>query len=448
MSTYGVRNLTEGPIYKQLIQLAVPIMATNFIQMAYTLTDMAWVGRLGSEELAAIGGVGILLWLTSSFALLTKIGAEISIAQCIGSNRMEDARRYASHVVTIAITLGVLLGGFLLVTASPIISLLRLDAHIVSIAENYLRIVVIALPLAYMGSTFAGIYNGTGRTTIPFYIITTGLACNIILDPLFIFGIGPFPEWGTNGAAFATLLSQSIVVGLFVWQMKRSNGILNRFPYFIKPKKKYTFHIFKLGAPIAIMNCLFAMISFYMARIASIYGGHLGVMSQTTGSQIEGITWNTSNGFSTALGTFVAQNQSAGKLQRTQKAYNYTLLTLLSLGLIVTFSFLYWGEEIFGVFAPEKEARIAGGEYLFVIAFCQIFMMLENTTLGMWNGFGKTLPPASISISLNIARIPLALWLAPIYGVNGVWWAITISAVLKGIISAGWWQIVQNRRGT
>jgi putative MATE family efflux protein len=257
----------------------------------------------------------------------------------------------------------------------------------------------------------------------------------MILDPLFIFGLGNWEGMGVTGAAIATVISQILVALLFVLKMKRKNGILNRFPFFIRLNKKYTKRIFQLGTPIAAMNCLMALISLYIARIASFYGGYLGVMAQTTGSQIEGITWNTTNGFSTALGTFVAQNFAANKSDRTGKAYRYTLITLLSLGAVVTFAFIFYGQEIFGLFVPEPDAKIAGGTYLFIVAFCQIFMMLESTTFGMWNGYGKTMPPAIISIVLNSVRIPLALLLASRMGINGVWIAITVSAIIKGILS-------------
>lgn len=424
-----------------MIQLALPIMATGFIQMAYTLTDMAWVGRLGSRDVAAIGAVGILTWLTTSLALLPKISAEISIAQSIGAKRLDKAEKYASHTVTLSIIIGVAIAAMLITLAPFIIAFFKLDADIASMATDYLKIVAVGIPFLYLAQTFSGVYNGAGRTTIPFYLMGTGLLCNMILDPLMIFGIGPLEGMRTQGAALATVISQVIVFLLFVWQMKRSNGILNRFPYWVRLKKEYSLHIFKLGTPVALMNCFMAAISFVIARIASEYGGHLGVMSQTTGGQIEGITWNTTQGFSIALATFVAQNFAAGKLDRTRKAYRYTLISLLSLGVVVTFSFMVWGQEIFGIFVPEAEAKLAGGEYLFIVAFCQMFMMLETTTLGMWNGFGKTLPPAVVSVSLNLARIPLALWLAPLMGITGVWVAITISAILKGIVSACWWRM-------
>lgn len=437
----GVKNLTEGKIYKQLIQLALPIMATGFIQMAYTLTDMAWIGRLGSRELAAIGAVGIIIWITSSLALIAKTAAEITIAQSIGSKDLDRAKKYASHTVTISALLGVAVAVLLIGSAPVIVSFYKLEPDIAATATDYLQIVGLGIPFYYLSYTFSGVYNGTGRTTIPFYLMSAGLVCNILLDPVLIFGIGGFEGLGTQGAALATLSSQVSVFALFVWKMKRPDGILDRFSYFVKLKREYVLKICKLGAPIALMNGFFAIINFSIARIASEYGGYLGVMSQTTGSQIEGITFIASQGFSVALGTFVAQNYASGKSDRSQKAYRYILTTLLSFGIIITIAFMNWGAEIFGLFVPEPAAKAAGGEYLYVMAFCQVFMMLEITTLGMWNGYGKTLPPAIISILFNFARIPLALWLAPVMGITGVWLSITISAALKGIVSAVCWKI-------
>ena len=93
----GTKNLTQGPIKRQLFNLALPIMGTSFIQMAYSITDMAWVGRLGSEAVAAIGAVGILTWMTNSISLLNKVGSEVSVGQSIGARNEEDARNYSSH---------------------------------------------------------------------------------------------------------------------------------------------------------------------------------------------------------------------------------------------------------------------------------------------------------------------------------------------------------------
>ena len=440
-----IRILTEGKIFRQLIQLATPIMGTGFLQMGYTLTDMAWLGRLGSGEMAAVGAMGIILWFLSSISLLTKVGAEISIAQSIGAGQLEKARIYASHTVTLSVIISLFIVGVVFLVMNPVIALFKLDAKLTEMARQYLQITIVTYPFVFLSYTFSGIYNGIGRTSVPFYFLAAGLIANMLLDPLLIFGIGGLGAMKTQGAAFATAFSQILVVGLFIWKMKQKNGILDRFPYFIRLQKTHTWFIFKLGAPVAAMNCLYAAINFYMARIASIYGGHLGVMSQTTGGQIEGITWNTSQGFSTALGTFVAQNYAAKKIERTVLAYRYTLLTLLALGVIITLSFLFAGKQIFGIFVLEEQARIAGGEYLYVMAFSQIFMMLEITTMGIWNGYGRTLPPALVSIVFNLARIPIALSLAPLFGITGVWIALTVSSIMKGIVSPVWWQIVYHK---
>ena len=112
----GIKNLTQGPINRQLFNLAMPIMATSFIQMAYSLTDMAWVGRLGSEAVAAIGSVGILTWMSGSISLLNKVGSEVSVGQSIGAQSQEDARSFASHNITIALIISICWGTLLFIT--------------------------------------------------------------------------------------------------------------------------------------------------------------------------------------------------------------------------------------------------------------------------------------------------------------------------------------------
>lgn len=278
----------------------MPIMATSFIQMAYSLTDMAWVGRLGSESMAAVGAVGILTWMSGSIALLNKVGAEVSVGQSIGARSEEDARSFASHNITIALLISVCWGGLLFLFARPILNIFELKQHITDAAVTYLRIVSTGLPFIFLSAAFTGIYNAAGRSKIPFYISGTGLIMNIVLDPLFIFGFG----WGTVGAALATWLSEATVFGIFVYKLRGKSAVLGGFSFIVPLKKKYTRRIFKLGLPVATLNTLFAFVNMFLSRTASEQGGHIGLMAFTTGGQIEAITWNTSQGFSTGLSTF------------------------------------------------------------------------------------------------------------------------------------------------
>ena len=435
----GAKDFTHGAIFSPLVRLAMPIMATSFVQMAYNLTDMAWVGRLGSESVAAIGAVAMVMWLNSSFAMLSKVAAEVSIGQALGAGKEREATACASHTTTISLLLALVLAVVLHFGADFILSFFKLAPQIQVLAVNYLHIVSTAVPFAFLITNFTGIYNGAGRSNIPFLFVSSGLVFNMLLDPLFIFGVkGVFAGMGVIGAAIATWISQGMVLLMLVFRLRRNDGILGRFPFFVRLRGNFTIRVLRLGFPVAMMTLFFASINTYLARIASIYGGHLGITTQTTGGQIEAVTWSTSQGFSTALSAFVAQNFGAGKINRAWMAYRYTLMVMLSLGVLVSASFLFFGVEIFGVIIPEIDAARAGGDYLWVMGFSQIFMMLELTTQGMFNGMGRTLPPAVVSITFNFARIPLALLFASWMGITGVWWAISVSSIIKGIILPVW----------
>jgi len=437
--TTGAKDFTSGAIFGPLVRLALPIMTTNFVQMAYNLTDMAWVGRLGSEQVAAIGAVGMLTWITSSFSMLSKVAAEVSIGQALGARKGRKAMAFASHTTTLSLIMSVIVGTTLFLGAGSILSFFRLSPQIQEYAVNYLQIVAFSIPFSFLILNFVGIYNGAGRSNIPFLLVCSGLVFNMALDPIFIFGIrGVFDGMGVKGAAIATVISQGIVFLLLVYRLRRYDGILGRFSFFVRLRGSLTMRVLRLGFPVAMMTLFFSCINSYLVRIASISGGHLAVTAKTTGGQIEAITWNTAQGFSTALGAFVAQNFAAGKMNRSWMAYRYTLGLMLLLGILVSVAFFWFGDKIFGVIIPETAAAMAGGDYLFAMAFCQIFMMLELTTQGMFNGMGRTLPPAIVSIVFNLARIPMALLFASWMGITGVWWAISVSSIIKGVILPLW----------
>ena len=438
----GTKNLTSGPIHRQLFNLAVPIMGTSFVQMAYSLTDMAWVGRLGSESVASIGSVGILTWMTNSISLLNKVGSEVSVGQSIGAQNAPDARSYASHNLTLSLIISICWGLILFVFAVPIMQIYKLEPAITAKAVNYLRIVATAFPFIFLSASFTGIYNASGQSKIPFMISGIGLLLNMILDPLFIFGFG----WNTEGAAIATWVSQATVLGLFIFRLKKRKEVLGGFAFFTKLESRFVKRIFKLGLPVAMLNTLFSIINLFMARTASLYGGHIGLMTLTAGGQLEAIAWNTSQGFSTALSAFVAQNYAAGKNDRVLGAYATTLKMTAVFGTFCTLLFVFWGSELFSLIVPDPQAYKAGGVFLRIDGYSMLFMMLEITTQGLFYGTGRTIPPAVISIGFNTLRIPLAMLLASIgMEITGVWWAISLTSIAKGITSAAWFAVLKRR---
>lgn len=438
----GIKDLTQGPILQQLFKLAIPIMATSFIQMAYSLTDMAWVGRIGSEAVAAIGAVGILTWMSASVALINKVGAEVGVGQAIGKKDEKQASLLASHNVMISCLLSILWGAALYIFAQPILSFYNLSTPITEQAVSYLRIISTALPFVFLSATFTGIFNAAGRSKVPFAINAIGLGINMVLDPLFIMGF----NMGVMGAAYATWIAEAVVILLFIYQLKWRDPLLNKFPFFIRLKKELTWRIFKLGAPVAALNALFALVNLFMGRTATAAGGHIGLMALTTVGQIEAVTWNTSQGFSTALSTFVAQNYAAKKAMRVLGAFKITLAMTMVFGTLCSILFIFWGNEVFSIFVPEIEASKVGGEYLRIDGYSQLFMMLEITTQGLFYGVGRTLPPALISMGFNYARIPLALLLISLgFGLTGIWWCISGTSIMKGIVCLIWFLAIKKQ---
>lgn len=452
-----IKNLTEGNVLSGLLRLALPLMGTSFLQMAYSLLTMAWVGRLHASEgnyNNAIGAIGILLWLTNSVAFLGMIGSEVSVGQSIGAKKLARARIFASHSSTVAFTLSLIWAVFVFIQAPFLLSFHNLEPIIAAQAVTFLRILVFIFPFQFLTYTFIGVYNGAGRSSVPFKYNAIGLIINMVLDPILMFKT-ELGGWhlgfglGFYGAAIGTVIAQFSVFIIFVLQLKVKQGIIGSYPFFIRPKIVYLKRILFLGAPVSITSGLFAIINFTLAGIASRYDPQTGVTSQTTGGQIEGVTWNTAQGFSTALSAFVAQNYAAKKIDRGLQAYKYTLKILGVTGIIVSLLFMFLGDVIFGVIVPKEAAIIAGAKYLFVMGTVQVFLMMEVTSQGMFNGIGRTIEPAIISISFNLIRIPLAIFIAsrmsPDDAIMGVWWAIAISTVCKGIIMPSWFYILYKK---
>lgn len=417
-------------------------MGTAFIQMAYNMTDMLWIGRVGSGAAASIGAAGFFLWLANSFVYTTKVGAEVTISQSLGSGNGHMAIRYARHALVIAIIMGIIYGLSVFTFSSNLVAFFQLKNETVNNnMEAYLQIIAFGMLFTFINPTYSGMYNGSGLSRIPFKANAIGLAINIILDPLLIYGIGPFPRMEVRGAAYATLISQGVVTIVFYLYSRSQNSPFRDMLKGFVPDKALFAQIFKLGVPVSLQSGLFAVFAMILARIAGGWGA-IGVAVQSVGAQIEAISWMTASGFSTALSSFVGQNYGAKNFKRIRLGYYRTLGITMSFGLITSFLFITFGEQIFGIFIPEPQAMVEGGLYLRILGYSQIFMILEITTAGAFNGMGKTLPPSITGILLNGLRIPMALGFSAAIGLSGVWWSITISSWLKGIVLFIWFAIV------
>ncbi|MEG2277019.1 MAG: MATE family efflux transporter [Odoribacter sp.] len=440
-------DLTQGSIFRSLWIMAVPLISASFVQMAYSMTDMLWLGHLGSESVAAAGAAGFFTWLCNALSFMTKIGAEITISQSIGAKDKERAAHYAAQAVKLSALIGILYACFIFLSAPTLIGLFHFDTSISDQAITYMRIIVPGLFFQFNNNTFSGLYNGQGDSRSPFKITAVGLIVNILLDPLLIYGYGPFPALGTAGAAIATVLAQLVVYSLFARRIFSDRFPLGRLHLFSGFKKDFSLRIIRLGLPVSMQNALFAMFSLTLATVAARWGA-VGVATQSIGAQIEAISWMTAAGFSTALAAFTGQNYGAGNYERIRQGYRITLKIAGCIGLFAGILFFVFNREIFSLFVTEETAIDAGGKYLKILAISQLFMVTESVTAGAFNGYGHTIPPALTSILLNAARIPMAFLLVsfPFFGLTGIWWSITLSSILKGILLPLWYLHFQRYR--
>lgn len=431
--------LVRGSIVKSLVKLSLPIIGTSFIQMAYNMIDMIWLGRLGSKAVAGVGTASFFTWFGMSLVFISKVGAEIGVAQSVGRNDEKSAKEYVKNSIQLNIILGVLYGIILIVCKKPLIAFFNLgDEEVINMAYTFLIITALGTNFNFINPLLTGIYNGGGDSKTPFKINTLGLIFNIVADPFLIFGIGPFPALGVKGAAIATVLAQVVVTICFIYSLRKRTEAYLKVNLFKKLNPICLKKICKLGIPVALQNGLFSFFSMCIARVVSDYGP-TAIAAQKVGVQIEAISWMTAGGFSTALSTFVGQNFGANKWNRIYKGYYVTLAISSCLGLVATFILIFGGSFIFKFFISENEAIRIGTSYLIILGYSQLFMCLEIATAGAFNGIGKTIYPSVVSIILTGLRIPVAIYLATPdrLGLDGVWWSISLSSVLKGILLIG-----------
>jgi Na+-driven multidrug efflux pump len=260
---------------------------------------------------------------------------------------------------------------------------------------------------------------------------------------LLIFGVGPIPHLGIKGAALATIMSQFVVTIVFVILGKSFNNIYSHVSLLSKPDKQIVKSIMKLGVPPFLQTGLHAVISMILAKIIAQFGP-VAVAVQSIGSQIESISWMTSEGFSSSISAFVGQNYGAKKLERIKDGYKQGIQILGSIGIFASLLLIFAAKFLFAIFVPNDPIAINEGIiYLRILGLSQFFMCIEIGTIGAFNGLGKTLQPTVNGVVLNILRIPAALILSStILGLSGVWWSISISSILKGIILFIWFRFV------
>ena len=426
-------NLLRGNIFSALLKMALPLMGTAFVQMAYSLVDLMWLGRLSTEAVAAVGACSFLVWIAQAITLIAKTGVSVGLSQSYGRNDDESSKKIwiAGFALNLILCIGLMI--LYISMRNKIIGFYRLEESVHTMAVDYLLIVSAGLIFTFLNTILSSAFFAKGNSITPFKISIISLVINLILDPFLIFGIWIFPQMGIKGAALATVLAQMISSLLYLYVGIGTREIFVRTNYLKIPEGSYYKSILNLGLPAALQSLIHASVSMILNRYIASFGA-LYIAVYSIGSQIESISWMTADGFAVAFSAFFGQNFGAKNYERLHDGRREAMKIVNIIGIFATVLLFFFAEKLFKLFIPKDPAAIVAGiDYLKILAFSQYFMALEIGTTGMLNGLGLTRYPAINAMVLNISRIPMALLFMPIFNVNGIWIAMSLSSVLKGI---------------
>lgn len=431
-------DLTSGKELTVISLISLPLIGSSLLQFLYNFIDMLFVGGLGSDAIASVGSASFFINLGYSIQAMIVVGGSIKIAHSIGSENDRESSAYigVSLLLNFLIGISTILGFYFL--GNQLLDFLGLQNDAVQTnAYQYLVISGFALFFSYFNTFFVRMFSSFGNNKQSFYISALGLVLNIILDPIFIYTL----KWGVIGAAIATLIAQILMLILFVYLAR--NSLLQK--NILKLRYHQAFEILKLGFPMATQRVLFTGINIILAKYIASYGTD-AVAAQKIGLQIESVTFIVMGSLNGAVSSFIGQNFGAKKYLRILNGYRISLLLGGLYASLTSIVFIFFSKELAQLFTNDPGTIAFTSSYLIIIGYSQIFMAMEIICNGVYTGIGLPKIPSAISIVFTLMRIPLALYLMPIFGLNGIWWSIALSSFVKGIVSMAIFNVVFRRK--
>ncbi len=419
-------DLTRGDIKKQLLFISVPIIVTSFVRMLNNFIDMFWINKgLGDEAIAAIGIVGLLLWLTQSISAICESGTQVVYAQALGLKEIDRCEKIGKTGFRFNFYLSLIVVTLIISLSGSFLDLYNLDPNVKNMGYEYLIGVAIGLPFMYCNVIMSAVLYAKGHTKTTFIVNTIAISVNMVLDPVCIFLLG----WGTFGAGLATGVSN--IVAFLLFAKATDMEFFSLLPKVdIKELKK----IVNVGLPNFYYAALFIFVSMCFSKVLASFGTSAVAVNQI-GAQLESISWMTAGGFSVAISSFVGQNVGAKNYKRATKGVKVALSYGVILGAINTFIFFVFGEQIMSLFLQDPISIAIGTNFMRICSISQLFICIEVVAGGAFLGLAQSKYSATISAICTIIRLPLVMYLSreDVLGINGVWLTIVISCVLKGI---------------
>jgi putative efflux protein, MATE family len=445
-------NLTDGSIPKSLFYLSFPIVVTNLLQVGYNLADTFWLGRYSTEALAAISLGFPLVYLFISLGLGFTVAGSVLVAQHTGADEPERAEYAASQTVSLTLLAGAGLGALGFVFVSDLLRVFGASQTVLTLATEYMEVISLGLPFLFGFTVFIALMRGAGDTVTPMLVMLGTVVLNVAIDPLLIFGVGPLPPMGVEGAAVATVVSRGSAMVVGFWLMLRGAHGIRIHPRQMVPDLEYSRTLVRIGVPASVentgravsINAVLLIVTLFSTPVVAAFGVGIRVFSMVFMPAIA---------IDRGVETMTGQNIGAGRADRVVATNRFaakaSFLILSALG-VLTFVF---APEIIRLFDDSPAVVAEGATFLRWIAPTFGFVGVLRAYSGGFRGAGKTLTAAAIAVVLfGFVRLPIAyvasqglvpvdVWLFSSPTPSGIWLAFPVSGIVAAAVATVWFEL-------
>lgn len=433
------RDFTKGSIAAALIILAIPMILEMSMESLFAIVDTFFVSKLGAESIAVVGLTESILALVYAVAIGLSIGATATVARRVGEKDLDGAARTATHVVYLGVAVSLLMAAAGLIFAPNIFQLLGAEPHVIELGTPFMRIMLGTNIVIVFLFLLNGVFRGAGDAAIALRVLMISNGLNIFFCPMFIFGIGPFPELGVTGAAVATVCGRGSGVIFAAWALFfRKNGRLRVRPDHWRFDPKLLWSLITLSAN-AVLQFLIATAS-WSGLVMIVAGfGSVAIAGYQIGLRVIIFVILPAVGLANAAATLVGQNLGAGQPDRAERSVwiaggiNAALLGVAGL------FFVLFSDAVISIFTTDPHVSQYGRDCLRIVGYGYAFYGLGMVMESSFNGAGDTWTPTYLNFFIFwMFEIPLAYVLADRigWGPQGVFWAITLAFSMLAVSAA------------
>jgi len=445
-------DLTDGSIPKSLFFLSFPIVITNLLQVGYNFADTFWLGRYSTEALAAISLGFPLVYLFISLGLGLTVAGSVLVAQHTGADQFTKAEYAASQTVVLTLLAGLGLGvvGFRFV--EELLQVFGAEPDVLVLAIDYMEVISLGLPFLFGFTVFIALMRGAGDTVTPMLVMLGTVVLNVAIDPLLIFGVGPIPELGVEGAAAATVLSRGSAMAVGLWIMLRGSHGIQIHPRQMVPNLGYSRKLLRIGVPASVentgraisVNAVLLIVTLFSTSVVAAFGVGIRVFSMIFMPAIA---------IDRGVEAMTGQNIGAGREDRVVATNRFAAKTsFLILSTLGALTFVF-APDIIRVFDDSPAVVAEGATFLRWIAPTFGFVGVLRAYSGGFRGAGKTLTAATIAVLLfGFIRLPIAyvasqgivpldVWLFGGRTPTGIWFGFAVSGIIAAVVAASWFEL-------